>query len=64
MVAIRVTNLKPGVVVLHGITKDEVDPMAVKMAEVDRIPLLCTTKDLDEAIVELRKYGQYSIKGI
>lgn len=64
MVAIRVTNLKPGVVVLHGLTKEEADPMAIKMAEVDRIPLLCTTKDLDEAIVELRKYGQYSIKGI
>jgi len=62
MVAIRVTNLKPGTIVLHGLTKDEVDPMAIKMAEVDRIPLLSTTKDLDELIVELRKYGKYSIK--
>jgi len=64
LVAIRVTNLKPGAIVLHGLSKDEVDPMAIKMAEVDRVPLLCTTKDLDEAITELKKYGQYSIKGI
>ena len=38
MVAIRVTNLKPGAVVLHGLRKEEVEPVAVKMAEVDRIP--------------------------
>lgn len=58
MVAIRVTNLKPGAVILHGIKRNEVDPMAIKMAEVDRIPLLCTNKDLNILTIEMRRYGQ------
>ena len=59
MVAIRVTNLKPGAVVLHGLRKEEVEPVAVKMAEVDRIPLVATTMDLDQIVQLLRKYSQY-----
>lgn len=58
MVAIRVTNLKPASVILHGISKSEVDPIAIKMAEVDRIPLLCTNKNLDLLTIEMRRYGQ------
>lgn len=59
MVAIRVTNLKPGAVVLHGLRKEEVEPVAIKMAEVDRIPLVATTMDLDHIVQLLRKYSQY-----
>lgn len=44
LVAIRVTNLKPGVVVLHGI--EEVDPVAVKIAELEDIPLVKTEVDI------------------
>lgn len=61
MVAIRVTNLKPAAVVLHGLSIREVDPMAKKMAEVDRIPLLATTMDLDELIEGLKHYSQYQV---
>ncbi|MDK2891886.1 helix-turn-helix domain-containing protein [Methanohalophilus sp.] len=61
MVAIRVTTLKPAAVVLHGISAKNVDPMAKKMAEVDRIPLLATTKDLDEIVDVLKKYSQYHV---
>jgi len=61
MVAIRVTNLKPAAVVLHGLSIREVDPMAKKMAEVDRIPLLATTMDLDELIEALKHYSQYQV---
>jgi putative transcriptional regulator len=61
MVAIRVTTLKPAAVVLHGISTKSVDPMAKKMAEVDRIPLLATTKDLDEIVDVLKKYSQYHV---
>ncbi|MGP8319399.1 MAG: helix-turn-helix domain-containing protein [Methanosarcinaceae archaeon] len=60
MVAIRVTNLKPGVVVIHGLRGSEVDPMAKKMAEIDRIPLLATTMDLDKMVETLKKYNKYS----
>lgn len=51
LVAIRVTNLKPGVVVLHGI--EEVDPVAVKIAEVEDIPLVKTVLGEDEMIERL-----------
>jgi putative transcriptional regulator len=59
LVAIRVTNLKPGAVVLHGLRKEEVEPVAVKMAEVDRIPLVATTMDLNQIVQLLKKYSQY-----
>ncbi len=59
MVAIRVTSLKPAVVVMHGLRGKEVDPIARKMAEIDRIPLLATTKDIDELVESLKVYGQY-----
>jgi len=62
MVAIRVTNLKPGAVVLHGIRKEDVETAAVKMAEVDRIPLVATTMELDQIVQLLRKYSQYSAR--
>jgi len=62
MVAIRVTNLKPGAVVLQGLRKEDVEPVAVKMAEVDRIPVLATTMDLDRIIQALKKYSQYHVK--
>ncbi|WP_440952942.1 helix-turn-helix domain-containing protein [Methanococcoides sp. FTZ1] len=61
MVAIRVTNLKPGAVVIHGIRGNQVDPMAKKMAEIDRIPLLATTMDIDELVEVLKKYSQYHV---
>jgi len=39
MVAVRVSNLKPGAVVLQGLTPLEVDPVAVRIAEIENIPL-------------------------
>ncbi|WP_406660411.1 helix-turn-helix domain-containing protein [Methanolobus sp. ZRKC3] len=61
LVAIRVTNLKPGAVVIHGLRGSEVDPMAKKMAEIDRIPLIATTMDLDKLVEVLKKYSEYHI---
>jgi putative transcriptional regulator len=61
MVAIRVTNLKPGAVVMHGLRGNEVDLMAKKMAEIDRIPLLATTMDIDEMVEALKKYSEYHV---
>jgi len=54
--------LKPAVVVLHGLRGNEVDPLAKKMAEIDRIPLLATTMDIDELIEKLKKYSQYHVR--
>ncbi|MHC1630891.1 MAG: helix-turn-helix domain-containing protein [Methanotrichaceae archaeon] len=48
MVAIRVSNLKPGAVILQGIVSSEVDGMARKIAMVEHIPLLATITPVEE----------------
>ncbi len=57
MVAIRVANLKPAVVVLHGLDKDEVDEIAVKISEIEKIPLITTKMDVEDMIRALRQEG-------
>jgi len=54
MVAVRVANLKPAVVVLHGLEADKVDKIAIKIAEIERIPLISTTVNLNDMIKALR----------
>jgi len=56
MVALRVTNLKPGLIVLHGLPAAEVDPIAVKIAEIERVPLIATVMPLNELILALQSY--------
>jgi len=55
MVAVRVANLKPSVVVLHGIDGKRVDEIAVKLAEIEKIPLIATQMSLDDMIKVLRR---------
>jgi len=55
MVAVRVSNLKPGAVVLQGLTPLEVDPVAVRIAEIENIPLLTTHFSVDEVSSALSK---------
>ncbi|MFH1224685.1 MAG: helix-turn-helix domain-containing protein [Candidatus Diapherotrites archaeon] len=56
MIAVKVgrfsTDMRPSIVVLHGI--DKVDPVAVKIAEAEKIPLLTTTKPIEEIIAALK----------
>jgi putative transcriptional regulator len=56
MVAIRVTPIKPALVVLHGIT--EVDKLAVKIAETEGIPLLTCAMDLEDLKKKLAALGK------
>ena len=54
MVAIRVTELKPRLVVLHGIR--DVDDIALQIAKVENIPLAISEKrDIKDIIKDLRK---------
>ncbi|MFH1256836.1 MAG: helix-turn-helix domain-containing protein [Candidatus Diapherotrites archaeon] len=59
MIAVRVgrfaTEMKPALVVLHGISKN-VDPIAVKIAEAEKIPLLITAKPVSEILEALKKF--------
>ncbi|MGI0100925.1 MAG: helix-turn-helix domain-containing protein [Candidatus Micrarchaeaceae archaeon] len=46
MVVVRVAPIKPRVIVIHGVTA--IDKLAVKIAQVEKIPLLLTKLDIDK----------------
>ncbi len=48
MVAVRIAPIKPAIIVLHDITPEKVDKLAVRIAESEGIPLLVTQKNLEE----------------
>jgi putative transcriptional regulator len=54
MVVIRVTPMKPSIVVLHGL--QSVDKLAVKIAQKERIPILTTKLDLQKITDALKKW--------
>ncbi len=54
MVAIKVTNLKPGLVIMHGITN--ADEIAMRIADAESIPLaVLKTENINNLIETLRK---------
>jgi len=55
MVAIRVTPFKPRCVVLQGIEPANVHPIVPKMAERDRITVLCTNMEIKNIVDVLRE---------
>ncbi len=55
MVAVRVSNLKPSAIVLHGLNANNVDEIAIKIAEIERIPLIVTGMEVKEMIKRLRR---------
>lgn len=54
LVAIRVTNFKPGAVIFHGLDVSKVDPIAKKIAEIEQVPLMTTNLPINELIKALR----------
>ncbi len=51
------TEMKPAMVILHGDLKpSKVDPVAIKIAESEKIPLLVTNKPIGEIIGVFKKY--------
>ena len=48
LVAVRVSNLKPGAVILQGLAPSDVDPVAIRIAQIENIPLLTTLFSIDE----------------
>lgn len=55
MVAIRVTPFKPRCVVLQGIDAADVHPIVPKMAERDRITVMCTGMEIEKIVNVLRE---------
>ncbi|VVB90974.1 Helix-turn-helix [uncultured archaeon] len=56
MVALRVTNLKPGLIVLHGLPAKEIDPLVAKIAEIERVPVIATVMPINDLIRALQSY--------
>lgn len=61
MIAVKIgrfsTDMKPSIVVLHGkIDAKTVDPIAIKIAESEKIPLIVTEKSVDDIRAELKKF--------
>jgi len=54
LVAIKVTSLRPGLVVLHGIEK--VDEIALAIAKSEKIPLALTYLQLERIVDKLRNF--------
>lgn len=53
MVAIKLTGLQPGLVVLHGV--DEVDEVAKNIGEVENIPLaICKLENVEDIVEKLK----------
>ncbi|MBI5159372.1 helix-turn-helix domain-containing protein [Candidatus Micrarchaeota archaeon] len=55
MVVIRVSQMKPSIVVLHELNDKEVDKLALKIAQKEQIPVLTTNMPLDKIAAELKK---------
>jgi putative transcriptional regulator len=53
LIAIRAHPLKPALIVFAR--PDQVDPLAIKLAELENIPLISTELDLNTLINRLRK---------
>ena len=56
MVALRVTNLKPALVVIHGIPASQVDKIAAKIAEIEHVPLIATVMPMPDLIRALASH--------
>jgi putative transcriptional regulator len=53
MVALKVTNLRPGLVILHG--SEKMDELAKRIGELEGIPMgLSRIKDKDELLKALK----------
>lgn len=58
MVALRVTNLKPALMVIHGLSASQIDPIAVKIAEIEHVPLISTLISINDVIHALQSHDR------
>ncbi len=55
LIAVRVSSIKPKVVVMHGVT--EIDKLGQKIAKMERIPVILTNIELDKMLKDLRRHA-------
>jgi len=51
MIAIKVTQPKPSLVVFHGPKPDDVDKLAIKIAKIEKIPLAVSTIRMEDELI-------------
>ncbi|VVB73518.1 Helix-turn-helix [uncultured archaeon] len=56
MIAVKLAPIKPSLVAIHGLKKKDVDPLAIKIAEKDALPLLLLEGELPKIKETLSKY--------
>jgi putative transcriptional regulator len=61
LIAVKVgrfsTDMKPSMIILHGdFTKKEVDPIAIKIAESEKIPLITTSMSIEDIVKKLSTF--------
>jgi putative transcriptional regulator len=61
LIAVKVgrfsTDMKPSLIILHGdFTKKDVDPIAIKIAESERIPLITTAMSIEDLVKNLKSF--------
>ncbi|MBU0762000.1 MAG: helix-turn-helix domain-containing protein [Candidatus Altiarchaeota archaeon] len=52
MIAVKVTQPKPGLIVLHGLGPESVDDLAIHIAEKEKIPLVISRIASEEELIE------------
>jgi len=52
LIAIKVTQQKPGMIVLHGLSANKVDKLALHIAESEKIPLVVSRLKNEEDVIE------------
>jgi putative transcriptional regulator len=52
LIAIKVTQPKPGMIVLHGLSAEDVDPLAKNIAESEGIPLVVSESKSEKELIE------------
>jgi putative transcriptional regulator len=61
LIAVKVgrfsTDMKPSIIILHGdFTKKDVDPIAIKIAESEKIPLITTNMSMEDITKQLKAF--------
>lgn len=56
MIAVKLAPIKPSLVAIHGIKRKDVDPLAIKIAEKEGLPLVLIDGDIAKMKEVLKKY--------
>jgi putative transcriptional regulator len=56
MIAIKLAPIKPSIVCIHGLKKKDVDDLAIKISDVEGIPLVLLTESIEKITERLEKY--------